>query len=267
MNYDSKVCDKLKEIDIINHIDDWASGNWDAVINELTSTKRSGGDPAKAIDAMFKAAKSKFNSMIDQGYMKYAKMADTLNDRPYARSATLKRSSDSINDSFTFKLSKKKNDYDEYTVACYKDGRYYEDGSYTTEDWDDAVKTIKALAKQQNLNVTQKGSSYIADSAKVKDGKYIYLFPYDEVTSEDRAEMKRIGLKILGRNKENGEDNLAVSGSLSQLHKYCDDWIGFGYDMHPDYLYREEDFAGSLRKDSTESIVRAVKQFKNYSGK
>lgn len=87
--------------------------------------------------------------------------------------------SDSVKDAdkFTFKLSKKKNDYDEYVIKAYKNGKYYEDASYYTDDWDDAVGTIKNMASRQGLTVKQQGSDYVADS-KVKDSKYIVHFKH-----------------------------------------------------------------------------------------
>lgn len=87
--------------------------------------------------------------------------------------------SDSVKDAdkFTFKLSKKKNEYDEYVIKAYKNGKYYEDASYYTDDWDDAVGTIKNMASRQGLTVKQQGSDYVAD-AKVKDSKYIVHFKH-----------------------------------------------------------------------------------------
>lgn len=66
-------------------------------------------------------------------------------------------------DKYSFRLIKKKNEYDEFCVKCYKNGKYYEDGSYYTDDWQDAVDTIKAMAKRANLEVKQSGNSFVAD--------------------------------------------------------------------------------------------------------
>lgn len=68
-------------------------------------------------------------------------------------------------DKYSFKLSKKKNEWDEYVVKCYKNGKYYEKGSYYTDDWEDAVGTLKNyLVPRMKLNFRQEGSVYIADS-------------------------------------------------------------------------------------------------------
>lgn len=85
-----------------------------------------------------------------------------------------------LNDSYSFKLRKVKNAYDEYVVRCYKDGTYYEDGSYYTDDWQDAVDTIKAMAKRANLEVKQNGNLFVADcekiDSKVKDDSFADIF-------------------------------------------------------------------------------------------
>ena len=67
-------------------------------------------------------------------------------------------------DAHEFRLAKKKNDYDEYVVKEYVNGKYREDGSYYTDDWEDAVGTLKDIAKRLGLTVKQQGSGYIADA-------------------------------------------------------------------------------------------------------
>lgn len=64
---------------------------------------------------------------------------------------------------YSFKLAKTKNEYDEYVIKCYKDGRRYTDGDYYTDDFEDAVNTLKAMAKQYKLNYRQQGNVHIAD--------------------------------------------------------------------------------------------------------
>jgi virulence-associated protein VapD len=67
-------------------------------------------------------------------------------------------------DGYTYKLTKKKNDYDEYVVQAYKNGKKYEGATYYTDDWEDAIGTIKMFAKLEKLNFRQQGSVYIADN-------------------------------------------------------------------------------------------------------
>lgn len=67
-------------------------------------------------------------------------------------------------DKYSYRLAKKKNDYDEYVIKAYKNGKYYEDASYYTDDWQDALDTLKMMAKREGLNFRQEGSRYVADS-------------------------------------------------------------------------------------------------------
>lgn len=67
-------------------------------------------------------------------------------------------------DKYSYRLAKTKNDYDEYVIKAYKNGKYYEDASYYTDDWQDALDTLKMMAKREGLNFRQEGSRYVADS-------------------------------------------------------------------------------------------------------
>lgn len=69
---------------------------------------------------------------------------------------------------YTYKLTKKKNDYDEYVIQAYKNGKKNEDATYYTDDWDDAINTLKSIAKQEKLTFRQQGSVFIADN-KARD--------------------------------------------------------------------------------------------------
>lgn len=81
------------------------------------------------------------------------------------------------------------------------------------------------------------------------DGDYIYLFPLDEETLEDDLKAyegaEDYGLDILGINRYEDEVNLAILGSKEALEEFGDDYLG-GYELHPDYLYKEEDFGGDI---------------------
>lgn len=69
-----------------------------------------------------------------------------------------------------FRLTKKKNDYDEYVIKAYINGKYYEEATYYTDDWEDAVATLNEMAKKAHLTVKKTASGFIADS-KIKDVK------------------------------------------------------------------------------------------------
>lgn len=62
---------------------------------------------------------------------------------------------------YNFKLERKGNDYDEYIVKCFKNGNYYELGSYYTDNWEDAKKTIRLLALQYNIGTTKFNNSIL----------------------------------------------------------------------------------------------------------
>ena len=68
-------------------------------------------------------------------------------------------------------LVKRKNDYDEYVIKEYVNGKLIEDLSYYTDDWEDAVNTLNFIARQKNKNVEKSSNGYfiLLDSKKVKD--------------------------------------------------------------------------------------------------
>lgn len=83
-------------------------------------------------------------------------------------SLNLKESNDMIvedekNDgdaSWDFVLTDRKNDYDEYVMKAYKDGKYYEPATYYTDDWEDAVGTFMQTIKQYELKYRKSGKGY-----------------------------------------------------------------------------------------------------------
>lgn len=68
-------------------------------------------------------------------------------------------------------LVKRRNDYDEYVIKEYVNGKLIEDLSYYTDDWEDAVNTLNFIARQKNKNVEKSSNGYfiLLDSQKVKD--------------------------------------------------------------------------------------------------
>ena len=85
-------------------------------------------------------------------------------------------------DKYTFKLAKRKNDYDEFVIRAYKNGKYYEDASYYTDDWEDAVGTLKDIAKRQGLTVKQNGTTFVADAKDSKEQLFTVEYEQDGVT-------------------------------------------------------------------------------------
>lgn len=93
--------------------------------------------------------------------------------------------------------------------------------------------------------------------------KYVYQFPAD-MTREDIEKCKEYKLEYLGKVNENGfqpGDNL-VRGKLGDLKRYCEEWIG-GYEMHPDYLYKENEI--DLEDILDEEVKDAKVKFKTYA--
>lgn len=104
------------------------------------------------------------------------------------------------------------------------------------------------------------------DDSKVKDSNYIYEFYYNDIDNEDRRMMRKYNLEVVGKSgKERGERNLAVKGSLENLKRYAKEWLG--YDLHPDYLIPESQFAydmyDSVKDDNL--LGKRVRIRKRYS--
>jgi len=79
---------------------------------------------------------------------------------------------------------------------------------------------------------------------------YIYLFPSGNMDSQDIQKAKSYGLKYLGKNHFQGENNLVIKGSLNNLKRYAKEYLN--YDLHPDYLYKENEFAGEIEDSEVE---------------
>lgn len=103
------------------------------------------------------------------------------------------------------------------------------------------------------------------DSMRIKDSDYIYLLPSD-VNKKDLEGLKDYNLKLLGVNTDEGDKSYVVKGTKANLEKYCDDYLG--YIMHPDYLYKEDEFAGNIKpiRDSKKIVNRRLRKdsFKRY---
>lgn len=79
---------------------------------------------------------------------------------------------DAIDENVKYKLNKRKNEYGEFIVKAYTDGKYDEEKTYYTDDWEDAVDTLNAMAKQSNKKVIEKRKDvYETFDNEVKDAK------------------------------------------------------------------------------------------------
>lgn len=72
----------------------------------------------------------------------------------------------------------------------------------------------------------------------------IYLFP--ELTDEDVEMAKAYGLQFIGYNHgpDGEENNWVMRGTEASLNRFADKYLG--YELHPAYLYYEDDFAGDI---------------------
>lgn len=63
---------------------------------------------------------------------------------------------------YTLELTKRRNQYGEYVIKCYREGKYYEEGTYYTDDWNDALNTLNFEAARHK--------TIVVNSRLIKDG-------------------------------------------------------------------------------------------------
>jgi len=113
-----------------------------------------------------KRASKTLEDSVDFPYSKFVYMGK-VNVKPTScrelRDSIIKTGSMKVKDNdHYYRLDKRKNEYGEFIVKEYINGKFREDGSYYTDDWQDAVDTIKSMARNEGMAIEQKGSSYIA---------------------------------------------------------------------------------------------------------
>ena len=119
--------------------------------------------------------------------------------------------------------------------------------------YESEAKHAEKILSRHYANVTCEEDSdgfYVeAKEPKKKNMKesfndYIYLFP--ELTNDDIKMMAGYNVKYLGKNHspDGSEDNWVVYGAKEDLEKYAEKYLG--YELHPDYLYDYDDFAGEI---------------------
>lgn len=87
------------------------------------------------------------------------------------------------------RLTKRKNEYDEYVIKGYENGRHNEDFDYYTDDWYDAVNTIKYMAKQYKGKLIQNGTTYtLYNDNTIKDSE---LKKFTKLQNEFLYEIKK----------------------------------------------------------------------------
>lgn len=260
---------ELKNVQLDRH------GNWDAGF--------SGDDWYLLIQTL--ETNEIMGRMWHNGWHEF-KAVGQLNDVINKMISYLTSVHDSINDAqYKIKLEKKVNDYDEYVVEVFTNGKHDEMKTAYTDDWDDAVGTLKQMANQMGLNVRQVGRGYVADS--IKDA----VSPYDKdiqrlleiskqrpLTKEEKED-----LELLEKSKDNwayhkevyesgayAVDSIKDSDRLKKLNYRLDE-IGrllYKYEqmeMSGSLTPKEEKEVNELRKEM-ETINKSIKSYNEYFG-
>ena len=132
-------------------------------------------------------------------------------------------------DKYTFKLAKRKNDYDEFVIRAYKNGKYYEDASYYTDDWEDAVGTLKDIAKRQGLTVKQNGTTFVADAKDSKEQLFTVEYEQDGVMYVRKVRASSIDdaiskVKDVYNKFEHETDKEYLKSSINEMSRYISNW-------------------------------------------
>lgn len=91
-----------------------------------------------------------------------------------------------------------------------------------------------------------------------ESGQHIYLFPICKAI-EPILDCNYFGLRLLGANYFDGEENYVVKGDLSDLRDFAE---YVGYELHPDYLYKDDEFAGEIVEigNAVEESCKSLKE-------
>lgn len=136
-------------------------------------------------------------------------------------------------------LSKRKNDYGEYVIKGYVNGKRNEDYDYFTDDWEDAIGTAEFLAKQNKGRLVKNAGGYIiySDLSKkpVKDSMWDKLFQILGVEVDGEWEGD---FKVIARDQKEALDKISrrLKGKISYGEIYEDDWARLLKDLDPSIL-------------------------------
>lgn len=127
------------------------------------------------------------------------------------------------------------------------------EGGCSDEEWyifptyEDALKVQKEVGGE-----IKSWNEYAGIDEGLDKEQYIYLFPSSGWTKQDTNALYGYNLIYLGKNKDiemNGEEtgfiNIVVQGTKEDLEEFGDKWLD-GYELHPDYLYKKDEFAGEI---------------------
>lgn len=145
-----------------------------------------------------------------------------------------------------------KESQEEYTIEINNEIYQDENGEPYHFSSAEEAKSFIEDRELKNASITrQHGKAKYEEALEEEKEKYIYLFP--ELTDSDKFELSSYNLEFLGKNEFEGEVSDVVKGSEEDLRAYGRDYLG--YVLHPDYLYKEKDFAGDiLTQDQIDEI-------------
>ena len=145
--------------------------------------------------------------------------------------------------------------YGVITADILSTGEIIEDGWYDLNNLEfdllDIIKDNLPSINEYKINIGElniKNSDQNSVNEEVES--YIYLFPL--LSYEDLDELDNFNLTYVGKNRFEDEVNSVVKGSKADLEKYAAEYLD--YQLHPDYLYVEADFAGDIEKDVFEAF-------------
>lgn len=156
----------------------------------------------------------------------------------------------------SLKESVKDEDNERYSLEWKSFGKIHQ-AKYN--DLDKAKQHLEKLKKLPNIEYydlwdlkTNKIIDSVEESLTESRDQWIYLFPDSGAMGDYKEECKKFNLKYLGKNEFEDEHNLVIKGRLQDLNDYAE-WLG--YELHPDYIYRENEFAGEIIDESLKEDV------------
>lgn len=99
--------------------------------------------------------------------------------------------------------------------------------------------------------VDEESEIYPGGEGTVFEDIYSYSFPEELTENDIRAAEKYFGLKFLDTN----EEGVLLKGSKEALKEFGEKWLG-GYELHPDYLYKEnDDINEDFKEEEVDSLL------------
>ena len=153
-------------------------------------------------------------------------------------------------DEWRFKLAKRRNSYDEYVIRAYRNGKYDEEATYYTDDWDDAVGTLTDIAQRQGLKVREEKSGFVADSCGKATKK-------DSLSEYEKESIEKTYNKLKNPNINLNE---SVKEYLLKKEPHEDKL----YSLIPENLTFDDVRNGILNKKSIDEILNYDKYLDSY---